>query len=73
MVVFPIPMVAVPTKVNPLYRPALFYRSSIILQILVAYDITTAVLGAPNPWEVITTLQTLFMGSHTGLGLGNSI
>ncbi|ACL20244.1 hypothetical protein Dhaf_2211 [Desulfitobacterium hafniense DCB-2] len=37
------------------------------------FDITTAVLGAANPWDVITTLQTSFIGSHTGLGIGNTI
>lgn len=36
-------------------------------------DITAAVLGAPAPWDVINNLQTSFAGSHTGLGLGNTI
>ncbi len=36
-------------------------------------DITAAVLAADNPWEVITNLQTSFVGTHTGLGLGNTI
>ncbi|SHN75173.1 hypothetical protein [Desulfitobacterium chlororespirans] len=39
----------------------------------VEFDITAAVLGAANPWDVITTLQTSFIGSHTGLGIGNTI
>lgn len=37
------------------------------------YDITAAVLAAPDPWAVIDNLQTSFVGSHTGLGLGNTI
>lgn len=36
-------------------------------------DITTAVLSAANPWDVIANLQTSFVGSHTGLGVGNTI
>lgn len=36
-------------------------------------DITAAVLSAADPWEVITSLQTSFVGVHTGLGLGNTI
>lgn len=36
-------------------------------------DITDAVLEASAPWEVINNLQTSFVGSHTGLGLGNTI
>ena len=36
-------------------------------------DITAAVLSAADPWEVITNLQTSFVGVHTGLGLGNTI
>lgn len=39
----------------------------------VTYDITNAVLGASNPWNVINNLQTSFVGTHTGLGLGNVI
>lgn len=39
----------------------------------VEFDITNAVLGASNPWDVIATLETSFIGRHTGLGLGNSI
>lgn len=39
----------------------------------VEFDITNAVLSAANPWDVITTLQTSFIGSHTGLGIGNTI
>ncbi len=30
-------------------------------------------LEASAPWEVINNLQTSFVGSHTGLGLGNTI
>ena len=37
------------------------------------HNITAAVLSAANPWEVLTNLQTSFTGTHTGLGLGNSI
>lgn len=36
-------------------------------------DITTAVLAASNPWDVIASLQTSFVGIHTGLGIGNTI
>ena len=36
-------------------------------------DITAAVLAAASPWEVIQNLQTSFVGTHTGLGLGNVI
>ncbi|CAK7034834.1 hypothetical protein ACF3M2_06020 [Tissierella carlieri] len=39
----------------------------------IEHDITEAVLGVSNPWEVINTLQTSFVGVHTGLGLGNVI
>lgn len=39
----------------------------------VEYDITNGVLEASNPWEVINNLQTSFVGTHTGLGLGNVI
>lgn len=39
----------------------------------VEQDITTAVLAAANPWDVIANLQTSFAGIHTGLGLGNTI
>lgn len=38
-----------------------------------AQDITAQVLAAANPWDVISSLQTSFVGSHTGLGLGNTI
>jgi hypothetical protein len=37
------------------------------------YDITNAILEAPDPWEVINNLQTSFVGLHTGLGLGNTV
>ncbi|QDR81172.1 hypothetical protein [Sporomusa termitida] len=36
-------------------------------------DITAQILTAANPWEVINNLQTSFVGSHTGLGIGNTI
>ena len=36
-------------------------------------NITAAVLAASNPWDVIANMQTSFVGSHTGLGLGNTI
>lgn len=39
----------------------------------VQQDITADVLAAPNPWDVIANLQTSFVGSHTGLGVGNII
>lgn len=39
----------------------------------VTYDITDAVLEASNPWDVINNLQTSFVGTHTGLGLGNVV
>lgn len=39
----------------------------------VIYDITNDVLSAANPWEVINNLQTSFVGTHTGLGLGNVV
>ena len=35
--------------------------------------ITSAVLAAESPWDVLSTLQTSFVGVHTGLGLGNAI
>lgn len=38
-----------------------------------AYDITNTVLQSADPWQVISNLQTSFVGSHTGLGLGNAI
>lgn len=43
------------------------------LTVPVTYDITSAVLTASDPWEVIRNLQTSFVGTHTGLGLGNMI
>ena len=43
------------------------------LTIPVTYDITNAVLEASNPWDVINNLQTSFVGTHTGLGLGNVV
>lgn len=43
------------------------------LAIPVTYDITSGVLEASNPWDVINNLQTSFVGTHTGLGLGNVI
>ncbi|HHV08668.1 MAG TPA: hypothetical protein GXX75_00090 [Clostridiales bacterium] len=39
----------------------------------IEHDITDMVLGAPDPWEVINNLQTSFVGTHTGLGLGNTV
>jgi hypothetical protein len=36
-------------------------------------DITAAVLAAADPWTVIENMQTSFVGSNTGLGLGNTI
>lgn len=39
----------------------------------IEHDITNAVLAASDPWEVINNLQTSFVGTHTGLGLGNVI
>lgn len=39
----------------------------------IEYDITDSVRGASDPWEVINNLQTSFVGTHTGLGLGNTI
>lgn len=43
------------------------------LTIPVTYDITNAVLNASNPWDVINNLQTSFVGTHTGLGIGNAV
>ena len=43
------------------------------LTVPVTYDITNAVLQASNPWEVISNMQTSFVGTHTGLGLGNAV
>lgn len=37
------------------------------------YDITDVILEASDPWEVINNLQTSFVGTHTGLGLGNVV
>ncbi len=37
------------------------------------HDITDMVRGASDPWEVINNLQTSFVGTHTGLGLGNTV
>lgn len=39
----------------------------------IEYDITDIVRAASDPWEVINTLQTSFVGVHTGLGIGNTI
>mgnify|MGYP001130931351 CR=1 FL=1 len=39
----------------------------------IEYDITDMVLGASDPWDVINNLQTSFVGTHTGLGLGNTV
>lgn len=39
----------------------------------IEHDITDIVRGASNPWEVINNLQTSFVGTHTGLGLGNTV
>jgi len=39
----------------------------------IEHDITDAVRGASDPWEVINNLQTSFVGTHTGLGLGNTV
>ncbi|TCL55205.1 hypothetical protein EDD76_11645 [Kineothrix alysoides] len=39
----------------------------------IQYDITDTVLGAPDPWAVINNLQTSFVGTHTGLGIGNIV
>ena len=39
----------------------------------IEYDITNAVLAESNPWEAINNLQTSFVGTHTGIGLGNTI
>lgn len=36
-------------------------------------DITAAVLASAHPWEVIANLQASFVGTHTGLGVGNTI
>ncbi len=37
------------------------------------FDITAMVQGASDPWEVINNMQTSFVGTHTGLGLGNTV
>ncbi len=39
----------------------------------IEHDITDMVLEASDPWEVINNLQTSFVGTHTGLGLGNTV
>ena len=39
----------------------------------IEHDITEMVLESSNPWEVINDIQTSFVGTHTGLGLGNVI
>ncbi len=39
----------------------------------IQYDITDTVLGASDPWAVINNLQTSFVGTHTGLGVGNTV
>lgn len=38
-----------------------------------SHDITSAVLAASDPWDVIDNMQTSFVGEHTGLGLGNVV
>ena len=43
------------------------------LSVPIQQDITTQVLAATNPWNVIKNMQTSFVGVHTGLGLGNTI
>ena len=43
------------------------------LTVPATYDITNAVLQASNPWEVISNMQPSFVGTHTGLGLGNAV
>ncbi|SHK61854.1 hypothetical protein [Desulforamulus aeronauticus] len=43
------------------------------LSVPIQQDITTEVLAATNPWNVIKNMQTSFVGGHTGLGLGNTI
>ncbi len=39
----------------------------------IEHDITDMVLEASDPWEIINNLQTSFVGTHTGLGLGNTV
>lgn len=39
----------------------------------IEHDITNMVREASDPWEVINNLQTSFVGTHTGLGIGNTI
>ncbi len=39
----------------------------------IKHDITDMVLGASDPWEIINNLQTSFVGTHTGLGIGNTV
>lgn len=39
----------------------------------IEHDITDMVRGASDPWDVINNLQTSFIGTHTGLGLGNTV
>lgn len=39
----------------------------------IKHDITDIVRGASNPWDVIHNLQTSFVGTHTGIGLGNTV
>lgn len=39
----------------------------------IEHDITNAVRGASDPWDVINNLQTSFVGTHTGLSLGNTV
>lgn len=36
-------------------------------------DITSAILAYPDPWAVIGTMQTSFVGYHSGLNLSNSV
>ena len=39
----------------------------------IEYDITDVVRESSDPWEVINNLQTSFVGTHTGLGIGNTV
>lgn len=39
----------------------------------IEHDITDMVRDASDPWEVIGNLQTSFVGTHTGLGVGNTV
>lgn len=37
------------------------------------FDVTEIVREASDPWTVINNLQASFVGTHTGLGLGNTV